>query len=263
MQLDHSQFGNWAVITGASSGIGERFASELATVGFNLVLVARRLGLIESLGERLSAQFNIDYQAIEADLSNPEDIRLLFERTEDIDVGLLISNAGTGDVAKFLDRNPEDLLARIQLNAVSHLVLTHHYGKKMAAKGRGGILLTGAMGAVGGVPYMATESATKGFIEAFGKSLHSELKEYGIKITVLVTTPTDTPVFYKLGFSLQNSPVKPISVKQCVAEALKALAKGKMLVYPGLKFRVMKAITPESVARGLAGKMLKKNNKIQ
>ncbi|GGA96205.1 SDR family NAD(P)-dependent oxidoreductase [Puia dinghuensis] len=261
-KIEPSAFGDWALITGASSGIGEGFARRLAAEGFNLVLVARRKELLFELGGKLSSRYDIQCQAIQADLTRKEGIDSVIESTGNLEVGLLISNAGTGNVARFFDRAPEDLTERIHLNATSHLLLTHHFGQKMALRKKGGILLTGAMGAVEGVPYMATEAATKGFIQALGKSLHAEFKEFGIHITVLVTTPTETPIFYKLGFSLQNTPVKPLSVEQCVAEALNALAKNKMLVYPGLKFRVMRALIPEPLSRKMSARILKRNNNI-
>jgi len=260
--IDPSTFGNWALITGASSGIGEEFAKRLAAAGLDLVLVARRKELIEALAKRLSDDNKIQCLAVQADLSRSEGVLAVIEKTSHLEIGLLLSNAGTGDVARFLDQGAADLTERVHLNATSHLLLTYYFGKKMAAKKKGGILLTGAMGAVEGVPYMAVEAATKSFIQALGKSLHSEFKDSGINITVLVTTPTDTPVFYKLGFSLQNTPVKPISVDQCVTEALNALVRNKMLVYPGFKFRVMRALAPESLTRNMTARILKKNNNI-
>lgn len=259
-KIELAAFGHWALITGASSGIGEGFARRLAAQGFNLVLVARRKELLKELGGKLSSRHNIQCRVIQADLTSTDDIDAVVSNTADIEIGLLISNAGTGEVARFFDRVPEDLIERIQLNATSHLLLTHHFGQKMALRKKGGILLTGAMGAVEGVPYMATEAATKGFIEALGKSLHAEFQEFGMHITVLVTTPTETPVFYKLGFSLQNTPVKPLSVDQCVNEALNALAMNKMLVYPGLKFRLMRAIIPAPLGRKMSTRILKRNN---
>jgi uncharacterized protein len=260
--IDPGKFGPWALVTGASSGIGEEFAHQLAAAGLNLVLVARRSPLLNALGDRLAGNFNIQYRVIEADLSEESSIAKIIEETEDIQIGLLISNAGTGKAGKFFDRGETELRSLIQLNAISHLRLTHYFGKKMALRKRGGILLTGAMGAVNGVPYMANEAGTKGYIQSLGKSLHTELKEYGIHITVLVTSPTETPVFYQLGFTRENSPVKPISVTQCVKESLHALSKNKMIILPGLRFRIINSLIPSSVARNMTGKIMKKNNSI-
>jgi len=260
--IDCKKFGPWAIITGASSGIGEGFARQLAHDGFNLILVARRKEKLEKIGVEMSTKHNIMFKVISADLSNENATEDIITQTEGLEVGLLISNAGTGKAAKFFDKSEDELKNLIQLNAISHLSLAHYFGKKMAVRRRGGILLTGAMGAINGVPYMANEAGTKGYIEGLGKSLHTELKEFGIHVTVLVTTPTETPVFYKLGFTLKNSPVSPISVVQCVEESLFALAKNKATVLPGLKFRIMNALTPASVSREMSGKIMKKNNNI-
>ena len=261
--IDKYKFGPWALVTGASAGIGEGFGKHLAANGLNLVLVARRKDLLEELGKSLARKYKIQILIIEADLGKEEAIQQIIDATNDLEIGLLVSNAGTGSVGKFFERTEEELKERIQLNATSHLSLTHYFGKKMAERKRGGVLLTGAMGAVEGLPYMSNEAGTKGYIQALGKSLHSEFKEYGIHITVLVTTPTETSVFYKLGFSMQNTPMRPIGVPQCVAESLHALVNNQMLVYPGLKFRIMRALTPESMAREMTGRMLKKNNNIR
>jgi short-subunit dehydrogenase len=260
--IDHQKFGPWALVTGASSGIGEGFARRLAQEGFHLVLVARRKYELENLGRELDSQYNTQCKIIQADLSEESEIGRVLEQTDAMDIGLLISNAGTGSVSRFFDRSPEELKRIIQLNAVSHVSLCHHFGHKMVIRRQGGILLTGAMGAIHGVPYMANEAGTKGYIESFGKSLHGELKEFGVHLTVLVTPPTKTPVFFKLGFTLENSPASPITVKQCVEESLVALSVNRVAVMPGLKFRVMNALTPSSLSRDITGKILKKNNNI-
>jgi short-subunit dehydrogenase len=261
--IDRNKFGPWALVTGASSGIGEGFARRLAQEGFQLILVARRMTEMEHLAMDLASKYNTQCQLIQADLSLETGIEEVLAQTNGLEIGLLISNAGTGSVSRFFDRSPADMKSLIQLNAVSHLSLAWHFGKRMAVQRRGGILLTGAMGAIQGVPYMANEAGTKGYIEGLGKSLHSELKEFGIHVTVLVTTPTETPVFYKLGFTLENSPLSPVTVQQCVKESLAALSLNKVMVMPGLKFRVMNALTPPSLARKMSGKILKKNNNIK
>lgn len=260
--IDTSKFGPWALITGASSGIGEGFAKQLAAEGLNLVLVARRGAVLEEIGRQMKKEYHISYQVIEADLSDESSIQKIINATESMEIGLLISNAGTGKVGKFFERTETELRSLIQLNAISHLSLTFHFGKKMASRKKGGILLTGALGAVEGVPYMANEAGTKGYIQSLGKSLHTELKEFGINITVLVTTPTETPVFYQLGFTMENAPARPISVAQCVKESLTALSKNKITVLPGIQFRIIKALTPSFLAREMAGRIMKKNNRI-
>lgn len=260
--MDSGAFGPWAMITGASTGIGKEFAKQLAFNGLNLVLVSRRKPLLEEIGKELSNEFGIKYLTIEADLSGETVIQEIKEATDDLEIGLLISNAGTGKVGRFFSFDEAEHNYISRLNALSHLSLVYHFGKKMVARKHGGILLTGAMGATDGVPYMAIEAATKGYIQSLGKSLHAELKEFGIHVTVLVTSPTETPVFYKLGFTLKNTPIQPISVVQCVNESLIAMSKNQIALIPGLKFRIMNALTPGSLSRKMTGKIMKKINNI-
>lgn len=261
--IDKDKFGPWALITGASSGIGEEFARQLAASGLNLVLVARRLPLLEDLGKQLAKQHNIEYLAIEADLADEDAVEKLTKTTRHLDIGVLISNAGTGRPGRFLSCDLRDLMYVVRLNALSHLSLTHYFGRKMADRGKGGVLLTGAMGAIDGLPFMANESGTKSMVQGWGKALHTELEGSGVHLTVMITSPTETPVLPLLGFTKENLPMRPISVKQCVRESLRALAENRRTVLPGRKFRIMNGLIPASFSRKMMARMLKQNNNIQ
>lgn len=260
--IDKARFGPWAIVTGASSGIGKGFAQQLAADGLNLVLVARRLSLLEEIGQSLSREFGIKYRAIEADLGQESAIEKIAEATDDLDIGLLVSNAGTGKPGKFLSFNYEEQKYFVQLNALSHFNLAHYFGGKIAKRKKGGMLITGAMGATEGVPYMASMAASKAFLLGLGKSLHYEFNEFGINITILITTPTDTAIVPLLGFDKDTMPMKPITVGQCVSEALAALSDNRISVMPGLKFRIVNALIPEAISRKMTGDLMKKNNKI-
>lgn len=260
--VDKNKFGPWAIITGASSGIGEEFARQLAVDGLNLVLVARRLPLLEKIGKSLDNEFGIQYRTIEADLEQESAIEKITKGTDDLDIGLLISNAGTGKVSKFLSLEEEEHKGFVQLNALSHLSLAHHFGRKFLKRGKGGILLSGAMGATDGVPYMASMAGSKALVLSLGKSLHHEFKNTGIHITVLEITPTDTSIIPKLGFQKDKMPMKPLSVEQCVKEGLLSLVANRASILPGRMYRIMNAIVPGSVKRNMAGNLFKKNNNI-
>ena len=259
-RIDPETYGPWAVVTGASSGIGREFARQLAAHGIDLVLASRREDVLEALGEELHREYGIDYEVVAVDLAVEGGHEALVEATADVDVGLLVSNAGTGRPARFLSTEMEDLLYEVRLNALSHLHLTHHFGRRLRDRGRGGIVLTGAMGARGGLPFMAADSASKAFVESLAKALHTEFDGSGVDITVLVTSPTDTPIVPQLGFTDENLPMKPIPVEQCVREALVALREGKPAVVPGLKFRAMNALTPEWLSRRMLGGILRSGN---
>src|SRR5262245_29020747 len=113
--VDLLQIGPWAVVTGASSGIGKEFARQLAASGPNLVLVARRLSLLEDLGHRLANTFGVQYRAVGLDLMTDDFLEKLEEATQDLDVGLVVSNAGTGNPGAFLTFDRSRLRAIVQL----------------------------------------------------------------------------------------------------------------------------------------------------
>lgn len=259
VRLDAERFGPWAVVTGASSGIGLEFARQIAASGINLVLVSRRAATLEEVGKGLAQQFGIDYRVIEADLSVPGAEGAIATETEDLDVGLLVSNAGTGQPGEFLAFEPSDLQRQTQLNALSHVMLTHHFSRRFAARGRGATLLVSALGADSGIPFHANPAAAKGMINTLGRSLHGELGRIGVGLTVLVVTPTDTPIIEKMGLRRSSMPMKPMSVQQCVGEGLRGLARNKMMVMPGRVFRIMNALMPYGLVRAMTANMMRKS----
>lgn len=259
--LNKNKYGPWALITGASSGIGEAFARQLAKEGFHLVLAARRLELLERLSQELSATYGIQCVPVEVDVSLESFMDRIETATKHLEIGLLISNAGTGTPGDFLSFHANTLLEKIHLNSISHVLLIHHFGRRMKDRGKGGIILSSAMGAAMGMPYMALDAGTKALVSSLGLGLHMELKRYGIDMTVLQVGPTQTPVLKKLGFP-SDMPVKPLTAEQCVRETLSALAKNKIDIVPGWRFRIMNALIPPAIARKMMASLLVKNNDI-
>lgn len=257
--IDPQRFGPWAVVTGASSGIGREFARRIAAEGINLVLVSRRHAVLEEVGESLGAEFGVSYRVIEADLSLESGTDLVANGTADLDVGLLISNAGAGQPGNFLSFEEADLRSVSQLNAVSYMVLTHHFGRRLKRRGRGGVLLISALGGDSGVPYNTASAATKGLINTLGRSLHYEFRPLGLNLTVVVVTPTDTPIVEKMGFTAADMPMKPMPVEQCVDEALRGLSANRMMVMPGRIYRLMNALMPDALSRRMTAQMMRKS----
>ncbi len=255
VHVDGSRFGPWAIVTGASSGIGKEFARQLAANGLNLVLVARRLALLETLGCQLANEFGVQYRAIGVDLSEENFLEKITSVTDDLDVGLLVSNAGTGIPTEFLAADLGLLHEVVRLNIVAHLHLTRHFGQRLAQRGRGGIVLVSAMGAAQGIPYMANDSATKAYVLSLGEALHVELMKHGVNVTVLLPGGVDTPVLGKLGIDARTMPMKPIRVEQCVREAQAALNANRAVLIPGRLFRLMAALTPPAVMTRMNGEM--------
>lgn len=250
------QYGPWALVTGASSGIGREFARQLAASGLNLVFVARRLPLLLELGEELTARHGIETRAVQADLSSPHFMDVLLPVTDDLDVGLLVSNAGTGVPGRFLDVPERIHLDVLHLNAAAYMRLAHHYGRAMAQRGRGGIILVGAMGATDGIPLMANAAATKAFVKSLGIGLHHELAEHGVNTTVVIPGPTDTPVIDHFGLDRASLPMQPMSVEQCVDEGLQALKVGRATHLTGWVNRTLLRFLPAALTRRLNARML-------
>jgi uncharacterized protein len=259
ISIDKHKFGPWVLVTGASSGIGAEFARQLAAGGLNVVLVARRLALLEEFGDQLVKQYGIAYRAIEADLSKDN----VFEEriataTQDLDIGLLVSNAGAGNPSEFLSASLDDLHKIVRLNIAAHLDLVHHFAPKLAQRGHGGVLLVSALGAAQGLPYMANDGATKAYVLSLGEALHIEFEKLGINTTVILPGGVDTPVISKLGINPKTMPIKSISVEQCVSESLTALRRNRPTHIPGHMFRAMATLTPPTVITRMFGSMLAK-----
>ena len=256
--VDRERFGPWALITGASSGIGLEFARQLAAAGLNTVLVARRLALLEEAGRAFAREFGVEYRAIGADLSEEGFLKTLADATDDLDVGLVVSNAGTVYPGAFLSNDRDELARLLRLNTLAHLELAHYFGNLLISRGRGGLLFVGAMGSDRGVPYLANDAGAKAYVQSFAQGLHLELKPLGVHVTVLPAGPTETPVLAKLGFSPESMPMKPMKVEQCVSEGLGALQENRSMIIPGRMNRIMKAVVPASITQAMMVKMFTK-----
>jgi short-subunit dehydrogenase len=252
------KFGPWALVTGASSGIGAEFSRQLAGAGLNIVLAARRGALLEEVGRELVERFGVKSRSVVVDLSEEDSVERLGEAVSDLDIGLVVSNAGTGNPGAFLSQDHGEQLRLFRLNALAHLNIAHHFGTRLAGRGGGGILLGGAMGAAHGIPFMANEAGSKAFVQSLGESLHVEFKRRGIHVTVLVVPPTDTAIIAKFGLDPAAMPMKmkPMSTEQCVSEAIRALQKNRSPCLPGATNRLMSALVPIAVARVMMGKMI-------
>jgi len=234
-----TKYGPWALVTGSSSGIGEEFAEQLAVKGLNLVLVARRKNVLDKLALELETQHGVSVLALEADLGDARSILAIEKATQDIEIGLLVSNAGTGSPGAFLKHDPDQEARLIHLNVTAHMRLAHLFGNKMSDRARGGILLTSSVGAYQAMPYMASYSAAKAYILNFGEALHVELKRRGVDVTVVVPGPTDTPAKNWEGMKEPaGMPLMWMKSEQVVKAALNSLGRGPSIT-PGAMNKFM------------------------
>src|SRR5712671_1606694 len=256
--LDKKRFGPWALVTGASSGIGKEFARQIAASRINIVLVARREDLLKEVGVELSKRYGMEHRVVVLDVSREDFIGQLASATDDLDIGLVVSNAGTGNPGEFLKHDRQLLRETVRLGAMAHLDIARYFGAKLAKRRRGGIVLAGAMGAEGGVPLMANDGAAKAYVHSLGEALHYEFKPLGVCVTVLAAGFTNTAVLDKFGLDPKTMPMKPMSVEQCVSEGLNALRENRSRIIPGRLNRIMNALVPASLARKMEADMIGK-----
>jgi short-subunit dehydrogenase len=249
-------YGPWAVVTGASSGIGRAFAGQLAAAGLNLVLAARSTERLEALGMDLAAAHGIAHRVVTVDLSEPDGAARLVAATDDLDVGLLVSNAGGGRPGLFLDQDADDLHRRLILNATTHLDLAYGFARRFTARGRGGIVLVSALGALHGLPNMAHESAAKAYVHNLGEALHYELAPAGVDVMVLLPGNVDTPIIDAFGLDRAAMPVRPQPADRAVRESLAAFLARRPSHIPGRLMRIMSRLLPRTRSIRLNGRML-------
>jgi len=193
------RYGPWAIVAGASEGIGASFSRRLAAQGINLVLVARRADPLNALAHELRDQYGVETRAIALDLSVPGAEAELFNATAALEVGLLICNAGADEhAAWFLDVAADEWAAMIRRNCVVPMVAAHHYGAAMVGRGRGGVLLVTSGAAWVGGARLATYGATKAFDLVLGEALWAEWHDRGVDVLSLVVGATDTPALRRL-----------------------------------------------------------------
>lgn len=224
----------WALVTGASAGIGVALAEELARGGTHLVLTARRKDRLDALAERLTATHKTNTQVFPADLTDPSASEKVFAFTRDkgIDIDLLVNNAGFGKYGEFHSVAKERLLDMVQVNCSAVVHLTHLFVQGMVARRRGDILILASTASFQAVPYISTYAATKAFDLLFAEGLAEELKPYGIRVCALCPGSTESEFHVVAG---QNKFIHRAESAQKVARTgLRALEAGKSYVISGL-----------------------------
>lgn len=184
-----SRFGPWAVITGASDGIGRAFADALAAERVDLVLVARRGDALNELAATLRREHGIATHVIAADLGTSAGIAEVLQQTAPLTVGLLVAAAGFGSSGDFVDAPIAEELAMIDVNCRAVVALSHAFGARFAAQRRGGLVLLSSLLAFQGVPRAATYAATKAFVQSFAEGLRRELAPAGVEVIASAPGP--------------------------------------------------------------------------
>jgi uncharacterized protein len=231
--MNHWQ-GKWALITGASAGIGAALARELAAGGTNLVLTARRGDRLAELATGLAGKHNIQTQICVADLAQPLGPQEIFSFTEGrgITIDLLVNNAGFGAYGEFQKARLDRLLEMTQVNVSAVVHMTHLYLPGMIARKRGDILIVASTAAFQAVPYISTYAATKVFDLHFAEGIAEEVRPYGVRVCALCPGSTDTE-FFQVAGQRNHTRRAPESAEKVARVGLEALAAGKTSVISG------------------------------
>lgn len=238
----HTIKGTYALVTGASSGIGKAFAEQLAQRGAHLVLVARSEDTLQAIAARLRQQFQIQVLVIATDLSQPGAARAIYERTEQegITIHLLINNAGFGKIGQFLDYPPDVYHEMLTLNMLAVVELCQFYLPAMLTRGDGGIINVASIGGFLPVPYSAVYAATKAFVLHFTEGLYGEYHQQGVNILALCPGGTAsnfaTVAFTQIPEGRERQYDAPEMV---VARALDALIRDRPVVVTGRMSRLV------------------------
>jgi len=249
------RYGPWALVAGASEGLGAAFATALAEAGFSLVLLARRAAALEALADELRKRFGVTVEVKTIDLGHADLEAQMSALAAEREIGLLVYNAALSIVAPFLDTSLADKQRMLDINARGPIICTHVLGQRMAARGRGGIVLLSSLTAFWGSAWVATYGATKAFNLSLGEALAHELAERGIDVVVSCAGATRTPNFVNL-LAGRKGP-SAMSPEEVAHQTLSALPSRGAFV-PGLfnrfaQFMLTRLMPRRAAIRVMAG----------
>lgn len=247
-----SKYGEWAVITGASSGIGLELASQLANAGFNLVINARNFSKLKSVEKELLSKHRVEIKIVDADVSNTEGVDKIIQATQGLNVGLLINSAGYGTSGLFIDTSLHQEMNMLRVNCEAVLSLTHYYAQQFVKQKRGGIILLSSIVAFQGVPYASHYAATKAYIQSLAEGLAEELGPLGVDVLAAAPGPVETGFAERASMNISNALVPA----QIGIPILKALGR-KTTILPGMLTKIL-AYALHTVPRWVKVKIMKK-----
>jgi len=255
----HARYGGYALVTGAARGIGRAFAAYLAADGFDLLLVDLEVDETKALAKELHAKHGIDARPIICDLTDPDLATKAQDWAESYEVGLLVNNAGIGQLDPFFDIPLDAHVATLDLNCRATLILTHVVGKAMASRGRGGIIIVSSASGLSGSPYFCHYAATKGYGLNLAVGLWSELRESGVDALALCPGMTDTKPVQDQGLG-ENLPffIGLTGPEPVALGALRALGKQPVVV-PTLADRMSSGFLSKLLPRGWTLSLMKQS----
>jgi uncharacterized protein len=247
-------YGPWALVAGASEGIGAAFAGEIARRGVHLVLVARRPGPLEQTATRLRQEHGVKVITIAGDLADAAMVDQIRAAAADREIGLVVANAALAPQGGFLNAVVAELTGSVDLNCKASLLLAHAFLPDMARRGHGGMIFVSSLAGLQGVPGLAAYSATKAYLVSLGESLWAELKPVGVDVLTVCAGAVATPGYQQAARRRAPGTTSPELV---AATALRALGHGFRVV-PGRLNRVsafaLQRLAPRRTAIAVFGR---------
>jgi hypothetical protein len=229
------RYGAWALIAGASSGLGAAYARALAARGMNLVISARRKNLLQELGDELGGRYGVEVLCVDGDLGSLGDIGKLRDATKGLEVAVLVYNAAYAPIGEFVASDPGGLLRAVSVNVQGPVALLASFLPPMVERGRGAVILMSSLAGNQGSPRLATYAASKSFNRVLAEGLWPELKAKGIDILACVAGAIRTPGYASASVKEAPGTMDPERVAEA---AIRALGRGPVVV-PGFANRLI------------------------
>jgi short-subunit dehydrogenase len=251
--------GKWALVTGASAGIGSELAAQLAAGGANLVLTARRADRLTELANQLRAKYKIQTEVFSADLTQPQAPGEIFRFTEEkrLPIEVLINNAGFGAYGKFYEVEAQRYLDMVQVNCAAVVSLTHLYMAPMVARRSGYIMIVASTAAFQAVPYISVYAATKAFDLLFAEGIAEEVRRHGVHVSALCPGATESE-FLEVANQPGHAAGAPETAEKVARVGLEALAAGRSRVISGTRNWLgveAQRLAPHSLVTRVVGRM--------
>lgn len=229
-----NKYGSWAVVTGASSGIGRAFAEQLGAEGFNLVLIARNEMALSDFAIHLAHTFGIETTVLSLDFSDNNATEQMIMACDELDVGLFVASAGFGTSGLFINSILEDELGMVDVNCRTVTAQVHYFARKFSSNKRGGIVLLSSIVAFQGVPLSSNYAATKAYIQTMAEGLHFEMKPFNVDVLAVAPGPVRSGFAERAKLSPTQLEAPDVVAKQSLA----ALGR-KVTVRPGFLAKLL------------------------
>ncbi len=260
-QVFRERYGAWALVAGASEGLGAEFAKQLAAKGLNLILIAMHEGKLHETAQHIRSHYPVEIKTILQDLSHTDLWLRLQPQLEGLEIGLLVYNAAYAPIGKFLSLSEEDHQRVLQTNCLAPLTLAYQLGQRMQARKKGGLILVSSLSGFHGTAMVAHYAATKAYNSILAEGLWEEWKEHGLDVLVTCPGATRTPRYLRSAPRPTKGWKPPVAAPdEVVSETLEALGK-KPLHIPGFWNRAAHFLMTRFLSRKKATQLISQNTR--